>query len=250
MSTDVEELLRMGLDRLPAPSPAGEERTAAVVRGIVLGRGGRGRPGRRLVVATACAAVAAIAGGVGLWLHERGGPAQQPMVIGALPDYGTNNIHVQAPIGANPFGSSGARLPLRTVARIADFTPLLPPHGPPPVSWFNAEAGPQLVLDYPGAGFRVVEQSLITCCGGGAEIDTRAGLEQEAAEMTGARVTSIGGFRALVAPPGDVGDGWYVQVTRSFNEVIVLGAPGVPLATLERVAASLRVMPLKEGVRR
>jgi len=58
-------------------------------------------------------------------------------------------------------------------------------------------------------------------------------------------VTTIGGYRSLVAPPGIRAAGWYVQVTRPVTEVIVLAPRTVPLAAIERLIESLK--PLRGG---
>jgi len=249
MSIDVEELLRTSVTGLPAPSPEGEERTAAVVRGIVLGRAmpRRPRPRARLLLTVGCLLVLAAACGTGLWWHERGGSASQPMALGGVPDYGYLGLRLDAPAGTNPFGSRGVRLPLQAVARISGFTVLLPGHGRPAAAWFDAGLGARAVLDYPRERVRIVEQATSTCCGGGAEIDTLAGLKKEAATFQGARVTTIGGYRSVVIPPGVLASPWYVQVSRPVTEVIVLAPPSVPLAALERLIESLRPLRLERG---
>jgi hypothetical protein len=95
-----------------------------------------------------------------------------------------------------------------------------------------------VVLDFARRGIRIVEQPIDGCCT--ADIKTRRGLEAEASDMQAARVTTIQGFPALIAPQGTESPGWYVQVSRPATEVIVTAPnPGTTEAALIRVVESL-----------
>jgi hypothetical protein len=198
---------------------------------------------RRVVAALGVLAALAVAAAV-IRAHDGGQPTPRPVAPPA-PDYGFLGTHLDAPIGMSPFGTRGARLPVRTVARISGFPLLLPAGRAPGAVWFDASNGVQAVLDYPRERVRLLEQPLADCCGHGAEIDTLAGMRREAATYQGARVTRIGGYRAVVVPRGVIVRSWYVQLTRPDVEVIGVASRTVALRAIERMIASLR--PLRRG---